>query len=79
MIMLTFVLQNESIQVHRTDKAQNMFISFLIVAERDRFATPHNVLIINLACSDLLMVLTMFPVMFVSVAKKQWIFGETGK
>ena len=41
--------------------------------------TPHNVLIINLACSDLLMVFTMFPVMFISVAKNSWVFGDLGK
>lgn len=36
-------------------------------------------LIINLAVSDLIMVITEFPIMFISVINGRFIFGELGK
>ncbi|XP_072021979.1 rhodopsin, GQ-coupled-like [Amphiura filiformis] len=40
--------------------------------------TPPNMLIINLACSDLLMVFFEFPMMFLSTVHGRWLFGEVG-
>ncbi|XP_027751738.1 melanopsin [Empidonax traillii] len=40
--------------------------------------TPANMLIINLAISDLLMSITQSPVFFVNSLHKRWIFGEKG-
>ncbi|KFW88088.1 Melanopsin-A, partial [Manacus vitellinus] len=40
--------------------------------------TPANMLIINLAISDLLMSITQSPVFFTNSLHKRWIFGEKG-
>ncbi|XP_050161498.1 melanopsin [Myiozetetes cayanensis] len=40
--------------------------------------TPSNMLIINLAISDLLMSITQSPVFFINSLHKRWIFGEKG-
>ncbi|KAJ7403079.1 Melanopsin-A [Pitangus sulphuratus] len=40
--------------------------------------TPANMLIINLAISDLLMSITQSPVFFINSLHKRWIFGEKG-
>ncbi|NWR31317.1 OPN4 protein, partial [Tachuris rubrigastra] len=40
--------------------------------------TPANMLIINLAISDLLMSITQSPVFFTNSLYKRWIFGEKG-
>ena len=39
---------------------------------------PQNVMIINLAVTDLLMVLTLFPLMFISTVHGKWYLKDEG-
>ena len=52
---------------------------FLYLFNRSKaLRIPQNLMIVNLAVSDLMMVLTLFPPMFVSVIHGEWYAGDHG-
>ncbi|XP_027505148.1 melanopsin [Corapipo altera] len=54
------------------------FLVFYAFCRTRSLRTPANMLIINLAISDLLMSITQSPVFFTNSLHKRWIFGEKG-